>query len=220
MTMIEFILKTRIKYVAVGLICLFFVILFLTSAGDNSEDELVLDQINQKIISVRGKEIPRSYNLAKKTLAGKDIVDFGVQFYSGKEAVQEVENEKKPFQIHKIQLVNRERVKADLKCQDAFSTFGRLLPPGGMYKFSVTDLFAKRHYWCHVRYGTSEYTFRAYGEGAPRDNNIVNLHKDGAYINGVNYRIGAYNLDEEEPDEHQNKNDPNTVVEEVKAKTA
>lgn len=51
--MIEFILKTRVKYIAIGLICLFFVILFLTSAGDSSEEELVLDEINQKIISVR-----------------------------------------------------------------------------------------------------------------------------------------------------------------------
>lgn len=51
--MLEFILRTRVKYIAIALVSLFFVILFLTSTGDNSEDELVLDQINQKIISVR-----------------------------------------------------------------------------------------------------------------------------------------------------------------------
>lgn len=56
MTVFEFILKTRVKYIAIGLICLFCVILFLTSAGDNTEDELVLDEINQKIISVRVSE--------------------------------------------------------------------------------------------------------------------------------------------------------------------
>lgn len=145
-----------------------------------------------------------SYN--RKDIHGRDIVDFGVHFYSGKEAVQEVDNEKKPFQVHRIQIVNKERVKSDLRCQDAFSTFGRLLPPGGVFKFSVTDLFAKRHYWCHVRYGVSEYTFRAYGEGAPRENNLIALHKDGAYINGINYRIGVSKPDEE-PDEHVDKNE-------------
>lgn len=141
-----------------------------------------------------------------------DVVDFGVHFYSGKEAAQEVDNEKKPFQIHKVQIVNKERVKCDLKCQDAFSTFGRVLPPGGMFRFTVTDLFAKRHYWCHARFGVSEFTFRAYGEGAPRDNNLINLHKDGAYINGNNYRMGIYKS-EEEQDEHVDKNDGETLKE-------
>ena len=112
-----------------------------------------------------------------------------------------MDNEHKPFQVHNIEISNKERVKADLRCQDAFSNFGRVLTAGGVYKFSVTDLFAKRHYWCHVRYGTSQYTFRAYGEGAPRDNNVISLHKDGAYINGVNYRIGA-SAEVESPDEH------------------
>jgi hypothetical protein len=59
-----------------------------------------------------------------------------------------------------------------------------MIAPGGTYEFRVTDLFAKRHYWCTARYGSSEYIFRAYGEGAPRDNNLITLHKDGAFING------------------------------------
>lgn len=147
-----------------------------------------------------------SANSPDRKSAAREVVDFGVHFYSGKEAAQEIDNEKKAFQIHKVAIQNKERVKADLRCQDPFSTFGRLLPPGATYKFSVTDLFAKRHYWCNVRYGTSEYIFRAYGEGAPRDNNVIALHKDGAYINGVNYRVGASKSDEE-PDEHVNKND-------------
>lgn len=59
-----------------------------------------------------------------------------------------------------------------------------MIPAGGTYEFRVTDLFAKRHYWCTGRYGSSEFMFKAYGEGAPRDNNQITLHKEGAFING------------------------------------
>ncbi len=56
--------------------------------------------------------------------------------------------------------------------------------PGGSFEFRVTDLFAKRHYWCSAKYGVSEFLFKAYGEGAPRENNQISLNKEGAFING------------------------------------
>jgi hypothetical protein len=119
----------------------------------------------------------------------EEVKDFKVQFYSGKEAAEEIDNEKKPFQIHHVKVTNLEKSKVTLECHDVFSSFGKMLAPGATYEFRVTDLFAKRHYWCTAQYGTSEFSFKAYGEGAPRDNNIIALHKDGAFLNGKNMKI-------------------------------
>jgi len=69
-------------------------------------------------------------------------------------------------------------------CEDPFSSFGKAIIPGGVYEFTVTDLFSKRHYWCSAKYGTTHFLFKAYGEGAPRDNNEITLKKEGAFING------------------------------------
>lgn len=95
-----------------------------------------------------------------------------------------LDHEKKPFQVHTIKIINGGNSKAIIQCKDAFSTFGKALPPGASYSFTVTDLFAKRHYWCNAKVGANIFTFRAYGEGAPRDNNVIIVRKDGAYSNG------------------------------------
>jgi len=117
------------------------------------------------------------------------VKDFQVRFYSGKDAAEEVDNEKKAFQVHHVKITNLEGSKVNLECHDPFSSFGKALAPAGVYEFRVTDLFAKRHYWCTAQYGTSEFSFKAYGEGAPRENNNIVLHKDGAFINGKNMKI-------------------------------
>jgi hypothetical protein len=48
MFFLEFVLKTRVKYLALGLLFLFCVILFLTSSGDHRAEEEHLDLIQYK----------------------------------------------------------------------------------------------------------------------------------------------------------------------------
>jgi len=110
--------------------------------------------------------------------------DFQVHFVSGKELAKEVDNEHKSLQVHNIKITNVERTKVVVDCEDPFSSFGKVIAPGAAYEFTVTDLFSKRHYWCSAKYGTVHFLFKAYGEGAPRDNNQITLKKEGAFING------------------------------------
>jgi len=46
--MLDFILRSRVKYVAIGLICLFWVIVFFTSSGDHTAEEQQLGLIQYK----------------------------------------------------------------------------------------------------------------------------------------------------------------------------
>jgi hypothetical protein len=46
--MFDFILKSRVKYVAIGIITLFWVIVFLTSSGDHTQEEQQLGLIQYK----------------------------------------------------------------------------------------------------------------------------------------------------------------------------
>jgi len=116
-------------------------------------------------------------------------VDFGVQFISGKEMVKIVDGEHRAIQIHSVTIENLSEIDALVQCKDAFSKFSSVIKVGEEYTFSVTDIFHKRHYWCTAHFGKISYNFKAYGEGAPRDNNHISLKKEGAFINGKSVRV-------------------------------
>lgn len=133
----------------------------------------------------------------------------------------EVDSEKQLFQIHTVIIENVANLEAELECKDVFSKFGGKLSPGNQYTFQVTDLFHKRHYWCEAIFDLmshlpnqnpkfknlrhrlinleeekeqrKSFLFKAYGEGAPRDNNHIYLKLEGAFINGENMMFSKDN---------------------------
>ena len=98
--------------------------------------------------------------------------------------VKIVDGEHKAIQMHEVTIENLGEIDSLVQCKDSFSKFSSVIKPGENYKFSVTDMFHKRHYWCTAHFGKLAYVFKAYGEGAPRDNNHISLKKEGAFING------------------------------------
>jgi len=181
---LEFILRTRVKYLAICIVGLFCLILYLSGNGDHSVDEERLGLIQyKKNLLTQQAELRKKAN-SNKGPQQESPADFQVHFVSGKELAKEVDNEHKSLQVHTIKITNVERTKVVVDCEDPFSSFGKAIIPGGVYEFTVTDLFSKRHYWCSAKYGTTHFLFKAYGEGAPRDNNQITLKKEGAFING------------------------------------
>jgi len=114
------------------------------------------------------------------------LADSGPKFLSGKELAAEVDNEKRTFQLHTVRIINGDGgLKLAVVCRDPFTQFGKELSPGENLQFSVTDIFSKRHYWCTGSYPeVPPFTFAAYGESAPRDDNLITVYTHGAFING------------------------------------
>lgn len=201
--MIEFILQSKIKYFVLGVVAVCFVIVFLTSSF-SEEDEVAQIEAHMQMMEANRRQHIAAMRANNKKPPGLIIgegefknqeprpPDFDVKFYSGKEMVKVVDGEKTQFQIHEVTIENVAEGDIRLECKDSFSKFGEILAPGGHYKFKVTDIFHKRHYWCiahDVNFDEVKYTFKAYGEGAPRDNNHITLRNDGAFINGKNVNI-------------------------------
>jgi len=189
--MLSLILQSRVKFVIIGIFFLFIIIVFL-SIDDTSEEEAALSRLKRRNpVKAIHKERP---NEQKGSPDQNHVPNFDVKFYSGKGIADILDGEKKPYQVHKIKIENLSDLQIRLDCEDRFSKFGQVIPNGGSYDFSVTDLFAKRHYWCKTSFGSAagappSYKFKAYGEGAPRDNNVVVIRKDGAFINGKSVTI-------------------------------
>jgi len=200
--MFGFILESKIKYFVAAVVAILVIIVLLTNTFSD-EDEVASIEAHMKFVEAQkrkhieganGREKPRGLILGGGAVAVMENQqeepkppDFDVKFYSGKEMAKVVEGEKVPFQIHEVTIENFATEDIRLECKDSFTKFGEIIAPGGHYKFSVTDIFHKRHYWCiahDVNFGEVKYVFKAYGEGAPRDNNHISLRKDGAYING------------------------------------
>jgi len=174
-----------------AIVCCLFLILLMTMfmlGLLNSEDAEI--KAYEKFL--KESELQRQ-NREQKARRGKaktsfqdpeKPVDWGVQFISGKDMVNVVDGEHRQIQVHEVTIENFGGIDALVQCRDPFSKFSEIIQSGGKYEFSVTDIFHKRHYWCTVHFDKLVYNFRAYGEGAPRDNNHIILKEDGAFING------------------------------------
>jgi len=205
---VEFILQSKIKYFVLVVVCTIFLIVLLTTSRFSDDDEVAAIEAHMELMEAnRRQQIAalKAYHAAQGHGQGKPMglilhaevvpdhekepkpADFDVKFYSGKEMVKIVDGEKKQFQVHEITIENVADSDFRLECKDSFSKFGDIVAPGGHYKFKVTDIFHKRHYWCiahDLNFDEVKYTFKAYGEGAPRDNNHITLRNEGAFING------------------------------------
>jgi len=218
--MIDFILQSKIKYfvlVVLGVVFLVFILHHRNKTSEEDEIRNFHEEIAIRETASKLRQKAQQAQLDKHKSKDSPPADWNVQFYSGKQMANEVDSEKQLFQIHTVIVENIANLDVDVECRDVFSKFGAKLTPGSQYKFQVTDLFHKRHYWCEAVFDLTSgskpklgrfnrhrlidledgaggsvtdtkksYLFRAYGEGAPRDNNHISLKLDGAFINGEN----------------------------------
>jgi hypothetical protein len=86
-----------------------------------------------------------------------------------------------------IRVVNKCSYKVSFMAETKETDAGwRVLNPNDTYAFSFTPKNSGlgAHYWGTVKSSTSRMTFPLYNEGAPRDDNLFEIWKDGVYLEG------------------------------------
>jgi hypothetical protein len=86
-----------------------------------------------------------------------------------------------------IRIVNKCNYKVSFlaECKETDSGW-RVLNPNDTYAFSFSPKNSgpPTHYWGTVKSATSRMTFPLYSEGAPKDDNLFEIWKDGVYLEG------------------------------------